>query len=83
MEATTILTRGEGLPIFGGLMLVALATGRVPVTGPLAFVLLGARVVQSSSHLTSLSSAAVTLRFSAFAIQVLIAVLWSARLLMG
>ena len=35
----------EGLPIFGGLLLVALATGRAPVTDPLAFVLLGARVV--------------------------------------
>jgi len=73
----------EGLPIFGGLMLVALATGRAPVTDPLAFVLLGARVVQSSIHLTSLSSAAVTLRFSAFAVQTCIAVLWSAKLLLG
>ena len=73
----------EGLPIFGGLMLVALATGRAPVTDPLAFVLLGARIVQSSIHLTSLSAAAVTLRFSAFAIQMVIAVLWSAKLLQG
>ena len=73
----------EGLPIFGGLMLVALATGRAPVTDPLAFVLLGARIVQSSIHLTSLSSVAVTLRFSAFAVQMGIAVLWSAKLLLG
>ena len=73
----------EGLPIFGGLMLVALATGPAPVTDPLAFVLLGARVVQSSIHLTSLSSAAVTLRFSAFAVQMGIALVWSAKLLLG
>lgn len=73
----------EGLPIFGGLMLVALATGRAQVTDPLAFVLLGARVLQSSIHLTSLSSAAVTLRFSAFAVQMGIAVLWSVKLLLG
>ena len=73
----------EGLPILGGLMIVALVTRRAPVTDPLAFVLLGARVVQSSIHLTSLSSAAVTLCFSAFAVQMGIAVLWSARLLMG
>lgn len=73
----------EGLPIFGGLMLVALATGRTPVTDPLAFVLLGARVVQSSIHLASLSSTAVTLRFSAFAVQIGIAVIWSAKLLPG
>lgn len=72
----------EGLPIFGGLMLVALATGRASVTDPLAFALLGARIVQSSIHLTSLSSTAVTLRFSAFAVQMGIAVFWSAKLLL-
>ena len=73
----------EGLPIFGGLMLVALATGRSTVTDPLAFVLLAARIVQSSMHLASLSSAAVTLRFSAFAVQMGVAVIWSATLLLG
>jgi uncharacterized MAPEG superfamily protein len=71
----------EGLPIFGGLMLVALATGRASVTDPLSFVLLSARVVQSSIHLTSLSSAAVTLRFSAFAVQMGVAVVWASQLL--
>ena len=73
----------EGLPIFGGLMLVALATGRASVTDPLAFVLLGARLIQSGIHLSSLSSTAVTLRFSAFAVQMGIAVFWSAKLLLG
>lgn len=73
----------EGLPIFGGLMLVALATGRASATDPLAFVLLGSRVAQSSIHLASLSSTAVTLRFSAFAVQMAIAVFWSAKLLLG
>ena len=73
----------EGLPIFGGLMLVALTTGRAPVTDPLAFVLLGSRIVQSSIHLASLSSTAVTLRFAAFAVQMGIAVFWSAMLLLG
>ena len=73
----------EGLPIFGGLLLVALATGLSTVTDPLAFLLLGARIVQSSIHLTSLSSAAVTLRFTAFAVQMGIAVIWSVKLLSG
>ena len=73
----------EGLPVFGGLMLVALATGRTSVTDPLAFVMLGARIVQSGIHLTSLSSTAVTLRFSAFAVQMGIAVFWSVELLLG
>jgi uncharacterized MAPEG superfamily protein len=71
----------EGLPIFGGLMLVALATGRSGVTDPLAVVLLGARLVQSCIHLASVSPRAVTLRFVAFALQMGIAALWAVGLL--
>lgn len=71
----------EGLPIFGGLMLVALLTGRASVTDPLAYVLLSARVLQSIIHLASLSPTAVTLRFTAFAVQMGVAVFWSYRLL--
>lgn len=73
----------EGLPIFGGLMLVAVLAGKSGVTDPLAFWLLGARIVQSSIHLASLSATAVTLRFSFFAIQLGIAVFWAFRLLVG
>ena len=71
----------EGLPIFGGLMLVALATGRNGVTDPLAFVLLGARLVQSGIHLASVGPRAVTLRFVAFALQMGIAAVWAVSLL--
>ena len=71
----------EGLPVFGGLMLVALATGRAAVTDPLAWTLLAARVVQSLIHLASLSPAAVTLRFLAFCLQMGIAVVWAFQLL--
>lgn len=73
----------EGLPIFGGLMLVALVTQRTAVTDPLALVLLGARVLQSCIHLTSLGNAAVTARFTAFAVQMGIAVVWAWQLLAG
>ncbi len=73
----------EGLPIFGGLMLVAMVTGRAGLTDGLAPVLLGARLVQSCIHLVSLSPTAVTLRFTAFAVQMGIAVAWSWRLLAG
>ena len=69
----------EGLPLFGGLMLVAVVAvvaGRATVTDPLAWVLLGARIVQSLIHLVSTSPAAVTARFTAFAVQVAIAVYW-------
>lgn len=71
----------EGLPIFGGLMLVAVAAGRSAVTDPLAYVLLGTRIVQSCIHLASTSPAAVTLRFTAFAVQMAIGVWWAWRLL--
>jgi uncharacterized MAPEG superfamily protein len=71
----------EGLPIFGGLMLVAVISGKSSLTDPLAFVLLGARIVQSSIHLASLSPTAVTLRFSAFAVQMGIGVYWAFLLL--
>lgn len=73
----------EGLPIFGGLMLVALVTQRSAVTDPLALVLLGARLVQSLIHLASVSATAVTLRFAAFAVQMLIGVVWAVGLLVG
>jgi uncharacterized MAPEG superfamily protein len=71
----------EGLPIFGGLMLIAVVAGKSAVTDPLAYALLAARIVQSLIHLSSLSALAVTLRFSAFAVQMGIAVYWAACLL--
>ena len=71
----------EGLPIFGGLMLIAVVAGKSAVTDPLAFALLAARIVQSLIHLSSLSAVAVSLRFTAFAVQLGIAIYWAARLL--
>ncbi len=73
----------EGLPVFGGLLVVAALAGRTAVTDPLAYVLLGARVVQSGIHLASLSPAAVSARFMAFAVQLGIALYWVARLAVG
>lgn len=71
----------EGLPLFGGLMLVAEVTGKAGITDALALVFLVARIMQSLIHLASISSNAVTLRFSAFAIQMAIAVYWTSGLL--
>ena len=70
----------EGLPVFGGLMLLAVVAGKSAVTDPLAYVLLGARMVQSVIHLASTSAAAVTARFTAFAVQLAIAVYWAVKL---
>ena len=71
----------EGLPIFGGLLVVAALSGNTAVTDPLAFVFLGARILQTLIHLTSLSSAAVSLRFLMFSIQMGISVYWAFCLL--
>ena len=71
----------EGLPIFGGLLIVAIATERTGITDPLAIWLLVARIVQSSVHLAATSVAAVNLRFAAFVVQLAIAAYWTLRLL--
>lgn len=71
----------EGLPIFGGLLLVAAVTGRTAITDPLALVLLAARLVQSLIHLASVAPSAITARFAAFTVQMVIAVIWTFRLL--
>ncbi|QSX42148.1 MAPEG family protein [Shewanella cyperi] len=71
----------EGLPIFGGLMIAALVTSNAAITDPLAYIFLGARIVQSLIHLASLSPTAVTIRFSAFAVQMIIGVYWCYKLL--
>ena len=73
----------EGIPIFGGLLLVAIATGRGAVTDPLAYAFLACRIIQSLVHLTSLSATAVKLRFTAFGAQMAMAVYWAFRLLAG
>ena len=71
----------EGLPIFGGLLLIAIATNRTAITDPLAYLLLGSRVFQSLVHLASVTAAAVTIRFTAFAVQMAIGLYWAFRLL--
>jgi len=71
----------EGLPIFGGLLAIAIMTSRTDITDPLAFWLLGARIVQSIIHLASTSPVAVSLRFTAFAVQMGVGVYWAYKLL--
>lgn len=73
----------EGLPIFGGLMLVAAVAGLTSVTDPLAWVFLAARLAQTGIHLASTANRAVRLRFFAFLVQVLIGFWWAFGLLMA
>ena len=70
----------EGLPIFGGLLILAALTGRASITDPLAYAFLAARILQSLIHISSVSVVASWLRFFAFAVQVGIAVYWAFRL---
>jgi len=72
----------EGLPIFGGLMVAAVVSGRSAVTDPLAYVFLAARVLQSSVHLASVSVLAVNIRFGFFVVQMAIGAYWAVRLLL-
>ncbi|HAY43501.1 MAG TPA: MAPEG family protein [Micrococcaceae bacterium] len=71
----------ENIPVLGGLLLIAIVSGREHVTDPLAYVLVAARFVQTLIHLASSSSLAVTLRFVAFIVQVMIGLYWSFKLL--
>ena len=71
----------ESLPVFGGLLLVAIVTDHTAVTDPLAYVFLACRVFQSLVHLASTSPMAVTVRFTAFAAQMGIGLYWAFVLL--
>jgi uncharacterized MAPEG superfamily protein len=71
----------ESLPVFGGLLAIAMMTSRTNVTDIAALWFLGARIVQSTIHLISTSSIAVSLRFAAFAVQMAIGIYWAWRLL--
>jgi hypothetical protein len=66
----------EHFPIFGGLLLLAIATDATAVTDGLAYYFLGARVLQSMVHLISTSNLAVQVRFAFFLAQFLIGIWW-------
>ena len=66
----------ESFPILGGLLLLAIATNNTAITDGLAYYLIGARVLQSASHIASSSVLAVNARFTFFLVQFGIAVWW-------
>ena len=72
----------EFFPIYGGLLLLALATGHTEITNGLALVFLGARALQSLSHIWSTSIFAVQVRFFFFLVQFGIAIYWLFKFLM-
>lgn len=70
----------ENLPLAGAVLLYAIATNQTAITDGLAMAFLGARLLQSLTHLASTSSAAVTIRFAFYVIQILILAFWVLKL---
>jgi uncharacterized MAPEG superfamily protein len=70
----------ENLPIAASVLLYAIATGQTAATDPLAYPFIGARVLQSMTHLASASRPAVLVRFAFFIVQIVILVLWILQL---
>ncbi|MBI1365870.1 MAG: MAPEG family protein [Alphaproteobacteria bacterium] len=66
----------ENLPIAGVILLYAIATSQTAITDGLAYYFLGARILQSLTHLASTSANAVTVRFAFFVVQVAIEIYW-------
>jgi uncharacterized MAPEG superfamily protein len=66
----------ENLPMFAGLVLLALVSGNASITDPLARWVLVARVAQSVVHLISTSEIAVMIRASFYSIQLGIMGYW-------
>ncbi|MFW8590784.1 MAPEG family protein [Glaciecola sp. 2405UD65-10] len=66
----------ESFAFIGAIMLLALATNSAHITSPLALVVVGARIVQSSIHICSTSNAAISARFVFFLVQFIISGYW-------
>lgn len=66
----------ENFPIFGGLLLLAIAMDTTSITDGLAYYFLAARILQSLTHLASSSNVAVHIRFAFFLVQIGIAISW-------
>ena len=73
----------ENLPIAGAVLVVAQLSGHADITDPLAFVLVGARLGQSVTHLISTSHPAVVVRFGFFLGQVGLLGWWSLQLVIA
>lgn len=70
----------ENLPIFGAIILLAIATDNTAITDSLALWVLGARVAQSVTHLISSNNLAVTVRVTFYSVQLAIEAWWVVQL---
>lgn len=65
----------ENLPVAGAVFLYAIATSQTAITDEYAFAFLGARLLQSLTHLVSTSRPAVLVRFAFYIVQNVILVI--------
>ena len=70
----------ENLPVAGAVLLYAIATSQTAITDGLATAFLGARILQSLTHIASTSRPAVLMRFAFFVIQIVILIIWILKL---
>ena len=63
-----------------GILLLALATNNTTITNGLALTLLGCRILQSVVHMISTSPPMVMTRASLFTVQLVIMIIWAAKL---
>ena len=70
----------ESFVFIGGTMLLALTTQSAVITDGLAFIVLGARILQSITHLLSTSNMAIQIRFVFFLVQFGICGYWLATI---
>ena len=70
----------EVLPLAGGIMLLAIATGNTAITDGLAMAFLYCRVIQSVIHLISVSKMMVLLRATFFSAQFVFLIIWALAL---
>jgi uncharacterized MAPEG superfamily protein len=71
----------ENLPAFAALALAAHVAGRLDVTDPWAMTVLYARILQSLTHIASVSTPAIFVRFGFYLVQLGIWAWWSITLL--
>ncbi|MCB2114021.1 MAG: MAPEG family protein [Parvularculaceae bacterium] len=70
----------ENLPLVGAILLYAIATNQSVVTDPLAPAFLGARMLQSATHIASTSRNAILVRLFFYSVQIAILVFWILKL---
>jgi uncharacterized MAPEG superfamily protein len=72
----------ENIPLYIGVLLFAMATDNTDITNTTACWLLYARIAQSVTHLISISTPMIMVRFSFFLVQFALIVCWVVQMLM-